>query len=53
MILAYFERKDYVQQNLYLNCVSLWKGFEGLSLLYGSFEVLVIWGDTGQSVSGV
>ena len=31
MIMAYFERKDCVQRNLYLlNCVSLWKDFEGL-----------------------
>ena len=30
MIMVYFERKDYVLRNLYLNCASLWKGFEGL-----------------------
>ena len=30
MIMAYFERKDYVQRNLYLNRVFLWEGFEGL-----------------------
>ena len=28
--MAYFERKDYVQRNLYLS-VSLWKGFEVLN----------------------
>ena len=28
--MAHFERKDYVQRKLYLNCASLWKGFHKL-----------------------
>ena len=27
--MAYFKRKDCLQRNLYLNCVSLWKSLEG------------------------
>ena len=30
MIMANFECKDYVQRKLYLNCASLWKGFDRL-----------------------
>ena len=29
LIMAYFKRKDCLQRNLYLNCVSLWKSLEG------------------------
>ena len=31
MIMVYFERKGYVQRNLYLNSVSLQEGFEKIS----------------------
>ena len=34
MIMAYFERKGFVQRTLYLNCVSLYGDFEKIS--YGS-----------------
>ena len=29
LIVAYYKRKDCLQRNLYLNCVSLWKSLEG------------------------
>ena len=29
LIMAYFKRKDCLQRNLYLKCVSLWKSLEG------------------------
>ena len=29
MIMAYLKRKDCLQRDLYLNCVSLWKSLEG------------------------
>ena len=52
MIMAYIERKGCVQQNLYLNYVSLQEGFKKIS--YGSVTtVLVIGGDIGYSASGV
>ena len=31
MIMAYFERKDCIQRNHYLNCVSLQEGFQKIS----------------------
>ena len=29
LIVAYYKRKDFLQRNVYLNCVSLWKSLEG------------------------
>ena len=33
LIVAYYKRKDFLQRNLYLNCVSLWKSLEGWGYL--------------------
>ena len=52
MIMAYFERKDCVQRNLYLNCVSSYKKVLKRYPMVRCQE-LVIGGDIGQSASGV
>ena len=54
MIMVYFERKGYVQGNLYSNCVSDYKKvLKRYRTCMIQCQLLVIGGDIGQSASGV
>ena len=53
LIVAYYKRKDCLQWNLYLNCVSLWKSLEAGDILWSVSISAVVWSSVLISVTWV